>query len=396
MNKLKSSIALILISTIGLQAQINFEKTTLEALKQKAKAENKLIMIDAYTTWCGPCKWMASNTFTNKTVGNFFNSKFVNAKIDMEKGEGLLIAKKYDVNVYPTILFINSNGKLIHRFAGAVDTMAFIQLGNDALTPEKQYATFHDKYLKGVKDEQFLLSYIYKSEEAGLSPKKAVDDYFKTQKEVNYINQTNWNVLRDYVNQKNNVQLKYLIKNKKAYEEKYTSDSINTKIKEVYGKEFKRMIYVKKFDAIAYNSLKKEFLGLALPDAEKTVLQNDLKLYEKTNKLDLYGKTAISYVEKYALNDANELNDISYNVYTLLDDKLVLIKAEEWAKIATNLEKNNPYLMDTYASLLFKNNKKQEALSIEKEAISIIKNNPDKFDISLLTDLEKNVETWSK
>jgi thiol:disulfide interchange protein len=67
-------------------AQIKFESGTWSQIKAKAKAENKLIFLDAYTTWCGPCKWMARNVFTNDTVAQFYNATFVNAKIDMEAG----------------------------------------------------------------------------------------------------------------------------------------------------------------------------------------------------------------------------------------------------------------------------------------------------------------------
>lgn len=92
--------AILLFSAFFAFAQnreIHFEHTAWKEILAKAKKENKLIMVDAFTTWCGPCKWMAKNTFTNDTVADFYNSKFVNAKIDMEKGEGLDIAKQYEV-----------------------------------------------------------------------------------------------------------------------------------------------------------------------------------------------------------------------------------------------------------------------------------------------------------
>ena len=67
--------------------QIVFELGNLESVLQKAAKENKLIFIDAYTTWCGPCKKMSKEVFTTDTVANYFNRTFVNYKFDMEKGE---------------------------------------------------------------------------------------------------------------------------------------------------------------------------------------------------------------------------------------------------------------------------------------------------------------------
>ena len=57
-----------------------------------------------------PCKQMAKSVFTNDAVADYYNTNLVNAKIDMEKGEGLEIAKLYEVKCYPNLLFIDGNG----------------------------------------------------------------------------------------------------------------------------------------------------------------------------------------------------------------------------------------------------------------------------------------------
>ena len=70
---------------------------------EQAKKENKLIFMDCYTSWCGPCKMLAKEVFTDPDVAAFFNEKFVNAKVDMEKGEGPALKKQYGVNAFPTL-----------------------------------------------------------------------------------------------------------------------------------------------------------------------------------------------------------------------------------------------------------------------------------------------------
>ena len=65
---------------------------------EKARAENKLVFVDAYTTWCGPCKQMDKNTFSDENVAAFFNEKFVNLKLDMERGDGLTIQQRYKIS----------------------------------------------------------------------------------------------------------------------------------------------------------------------------------------------------------------------------------------------------------------------------------------------------------
>lgn len=101
-------------------AGINFETLSFDEAIQKAKKENKLIFLDAYAVWCGPCKMMDRTTFKDKEVGEVFNENFINIKIDMEKGEGPAIAKKYQVRAYPTMMLINGDGKVEKRILGAV------------------------------------------------------------------------------------------------------------------------------------------------------------------------------------------------------------------------------------------------------------------------------------
>ncbi|MBC7893416.1 MAG: thioredoxin family protein [Sphingobacteriaceae bacterium] len=97
-----------------------FEGRWKEALA-KAKAENKLIFLDAYAAWCGPCKLMQARTFPDKRVGEYFNQKFISVKIDMEKGEGPALTEMYPIQAYPTLFFMNANGKVIKQEIGALN-----------------------------------------------------------------------------------------------------------------------------------------------------------------------------------------------------------------------------------------------------------------------------------
>ena len=105
------SIAIFMLTFSVVVAQdkgIHFEKGTWAEVKAKAKAENKHIFVDAYTTWCGPCKWMAKNTFTDEKVGEFFTKNYIAYKLDMEKeGDGLDFAKKYKVWAVSPSLYIS-------------------------------------------------------------------------------------------------------------------------------------------------------------------------------------------------------------------------------------------------------------------------------------------------
>ena len=67
---------------------VDFKQITLKEALEQAKAQGKMVFMDCYTTWCGPCKMMTEEVFPQKEAGDFFNAHFVNVKFDMEKGEG--------------------------------------------------------------------------------------------------------------------------------------------------------------------------------------------------------------------------------------------------------------------------------------------------------------------
>ena len=95
---------------------VDFKSLTMKEAQVVAVKEKKMIFIDFYTTWCGPCKMMSSEVFTQDQVGEYFNRTFVNLKVDAEKGEGVELAKKYQVKAYPTFVVLRRMGrKFIER-----------------------------------------------------------------------------------------------------------------------------------------------------------------------------------------------------------------------------------------------------------------------------------------
>jgi thiol:disulfide interchange protein len=136
MKNLFTIILLIVLFTTVSFAQSGikfFQGTWKEALAQAAK-EDKPVFVDAFTVWCGPCKYMAANVFTVDSVGEYYNKNFINYKFDMEKGEGPSFASEYRITAYPTLRYSKSKGKVIHRVMGAKQPDQFIQDGKRAMS----------------------------------------------------------------------------------------------------------------------------------------------------------------------------------------------------------------------------------------------------------------------
>lgn len=111
--------AILSVTAFAQDKGVKFTEGTLLELREAAKKAGKPIFIDVYATWCGPCKALARDVFPNETVGAYMNENFVNAKFDAEKGEGIEIAKAFNVKGYPTVLILNAEGKEITRSLGA-------------------------------------------------------------------------------------------------------------------------------------------------------------------------------------------------------------------------------------------------------------------------------------
>ena len=112
---------------------INFFEGSWQEALVLAKKEKKLIFLDAYASWCGPCKLMKWKVFSTTKAGEFFNANFINVEIDMEKGEGPALAEKYRVTAYPSLFFIDQTGKVKEYAVGYHTANQLIELGQQAL-----------------------------------------------------------------------------------------------------------------------------------------------------------------------------------------------------------------------------------------------------------------------
>lgn len=159
-TKIFAVIILLLVNANLLFAQgINFENLSFQQAKNKAKTEKKLIFIDVYTEWCGPCKMMSSEIFTDAQVGKYFNSSFINLKIDAEKGEGIEVAKEYQVNAFPTMLIMDSEGKVYKTLVGSRSVQRLLDDTKDVpiLLKYGGIDKMKEQFLAGKNDTEFLL-----------------------------------------------------------------------------------------------------------------------------------------------------------------------------------------------------------------------------------------------
>ncbi len=127
---IKKSIGILFVTTLSMafvvensskkpEGGIKFSGLSLAKAKADAIKNDKVIFIDCHTSWCGPCKQMAATSFKDAEVATLFNSKFINMKVDIEKdADGPEIQKRYKISAYPTLLFLDGDGKVLKTLVG--------------------------------------------------------------------------------------------------------------------------------------------------------------------------------------------------------------------------------------------------------------------------------------
>ncbi|MDR1414438.1 MAG: thioredoxin family protein [Odoribacteraceae bacterium] len=159
MKKTVLTLVVALVAAIPALSQgIIFEETTFQQALDKAKSTDKLIFVDCYTAWCGPCKQLASKVFTRDDVGAIFNAHFINIQVDMEKGEGPELATRYNVKVYPTLLVLEPDGAERHRVVGYRQPEALIQSAREALG-DNSLAALRAAHDNGNRQHALIVNY---------------------------------------------------------------------------------------------------------------------------------------------------------------------------------------------------------------------------------------------
>lgn len=167
------SITLLIGTTFSFSQDrsIKFESTrSLEKIVQKAMSEDKIIFIDCYADWCGPCKKLAAEVFTKNEVADFFNEHFINVKLDIEKDkDGEAVANAWGVTAYPTLLFIDPHSKnLTGKLVGAGDSNWLLEGAKRAINPDERLDVLVHRFEDANQDVEVILKSMETLKQVGM------------------------------------------------------------------------------------------------------------------------------------------------------------------------------------------------------------------------------------
>lgn len=348
---------LFLFSTLAVFAQeaIQFQELPFKELVAKAKKDNKIVFIDAYASWCGPCKMMERNVFTKKSVGDYYNSNFVNARFDMEKGEGREIAAKYGVRSYPTYLFLNGDGELVSQNSGYMEEGMFLTMAQDINSPNNKKGSLKERFAKGEKNPEFLINIMKLNSSSDFDfAKKASERYFENRKKTEEFTKDDVGLLLFFVKSTDD-------KNYKIFTER-KAEIIKFLPEETY-KEFDNQMKLAKVMEQSVDTQNKTinseyFMKTAEPlvgkhDAEVKLNQTKLSYYEQNANFPEYEKAALAYYRNTEAFEHNELLKAAWIFSEHIKTQSSLKKAAEWAEksVMRGETSENTYILAKIYSL---------------------------------------------
>lgn len=365
---------------ISTAQEVHFFQGSWKEANDLAFKENKFIFVDAYTEWCGWCKVMDKEMFTDPVVSSFINENFVPVKVDFEDSLGILLSMKFRTWSYPTTLVFNPQGQLTGKFGGYTeDKNKYIDFlkANLAIKEERVFG-FDSRELDLPYPEFY--SKNFQKENRKRPSDSIVNGYLSEQQDL--FSEISWSVIirfhpRDYED--------HVIDNF----DKYTS---------LFGKEetegFLNVIIYREL-RIAVDSASQASLDRGLALCDKLEKPEEARIYFMMNYCREakdwkgYCDALGSYIELNGYSNHMTINNSCWALYENADDSEILMKAVNWMKPVIEAEPVWMYL-DTYAALLYKSGDLQEALKYADQAIEAGRK-ADEEDISSTEELRENI-----
>lgn len=406
----------------ALEQGIHFEQgLNWEQLKEKARIEHKYIFIDCYASWCNPCKAMDHEVFLDSMVGTHVNENFVSSRLQMDTtgqdNEQVVKVRqlahefeiRYSVTAFPTFLFFNADGEIVHEGVGFKDSKAFLGLTEDATNDNKQFFTLLRKYQSQAKNYSDM-------------------PYLAREAKENHLDSLAISIAQDYMTN-------YLFKQDRA--EVLTKDRIHfigTFSKGTGGEGFR--LFYKNGDAVdsvmgkGYSQAEADYLiGKYEIDpilrmysdkndanwafierkikreygkdyAERTILNAKVPWYRMKRQWHNYVKYFILQTEGRDIDTSSYLNDMILNnviwevIFLHSDDKKQLAVGLKWVEGILRRHPNAA-IMDTYANLLYKAGDKTEAIHFEEKALQETPTDKESF-ANTISKMKSGLPTWNR
>lgn len=362
-------LTMCLWSIAQMDAQgIQFYDGTWEEAKAKAASEDKLIFVDAYAEWCGPCKRMAKTVFTDEGVGEYFNAQFVNMKIDMEKDMGRKFGQSYPVSAFPTLFFIDKNGDVLKKVVGGRGVEEFLALGESIAGSYDRSGDLAKLYEEGDRSYEVVLKYVKALNNANKSSLKIANDYLRDSQDMTQEQRAEF--LYEALTTADSRLFNLFVKEKETITKLKGEASVQQKIEDACWNTIETAISFESPELLT--EAKEKMSTYGQDKSSEFQYYADYRYAKATANVSLLDESALNIAKHIASDDAEKLHDICNEIlqYKNLNPE-ILKSSEKIAKMAADKSESPEYIF-TYAKILKENNKDKKAIKEAQKALELV------------------------
>ena len=354
-------------------------------IQAKAKTENKYILVDCYTTWCGPCRFMSSTIFPSPEAGAFFNDKFISVAVQLDTtarddrevrrwyADAHALASMYDVHAYPTYLIFTPDGEPLHRMVGARQTAAaFINEAQEAFDSTRAYYTRLRQFSAGRRDSAFL--YRAAMSQAALYDRENgqlfAGAYLQTQTDP--FSRGTLEIIMRYNQGSGTNAFTMFTDNTAKIDSVLGFGTAETYVDNVLAAEFvSPQIRAAQNLSPDWERIRQSIAVVYPKLADEVAQRSQVQYYQQHNDWHRFQNAVVLYMQTYGAHaSANELNQYARAVFDNCKDMTCVSEALEWSKRSFQ-DQPNARFMDTYANILYKLGKTQDAIAWEEKAADL-------------------------
>jgi len=362
---------------------VNFEHDlSWTQIKAKANSEQKYIFVDCFATWCGPCGYMRTIIFPQQTTGNFFNARFISVEVQMDTtskdsdrikswyADAHTLKTLYSVQAYPTYLIFAPDGRLVHRVIGGRESAwEFINVVREAFDTTKQYYTQLREFDAGRRDSAFLRRLTQMARYDMAVGPRVFKAWLNTQPPA--LTPTVLDFMQELTR---------------------TTADPGFNVFLYRGPEVDKVLGPGKAGSLVIATLLRQYVipqlrsagekgpdWIAIQDAiaakypalaAEVTARGKVQYYQGRKDWPQFQIAILAYMQKFGAHATpEELNQFAYTVYVNCPDMTCVTGALEWSKRSFK-DKPVPRYMDTYANILYKMGKTDEALAWEQKALA--------------------------
>lgn len=316
--------------SLSFAQSINFLPMTPENAMKQSAAENKPVMFMAYQKTCGHCEKMLNEVFPDTAVSNFYNTHFLNVKLDLlDEAMAKKYIPKYNISSFPTFIILNGKGEVLAQYVGEFKAEEFVHQGKLALDPERQLPYLRNNFEKNPADSVATYAYLLGLSRGRLSTQPIANQYFAANGNTLSTDAYNWKIVSMSVSDMYSPVFQFILQNREAFAAATSQKKVDRKL--YLTAAYNLQLAISMNDTANYAKQRSVAVTLDLHTVDSLVFVNDLNIYEKNKLWDKYISSARSGTEKYVWSNSILLRRISENIYEHSNDPSVLQKGANFA-----------------------------------------------------------------